>query len=229
MKVADKGAAALAKELEAQLAALEDSHRVMAGAVASLVAGSGASASVLDLFAAPGAPRSACGGAQESSSVRPRRRQGEGLPVHALLAGLLEGAGGDAGSFADVFDYEGRTAEERLRETLRSERLIDFYEDSMGDLHDALDTLDFHRGEDLWHERYRGDARREMDAAELRERGDAARADAEHAARRADLEAAERRHADALARSAADADRMAADLEAARRRELDDYYARMRR
>jgi hypothetical protein len=52
-----------------------------------------------------------------------------------------------------------------------------------------------------------------MDQAELRERGDAARADVEHLGRRTDLEDAARRHADALARAAADAARLTTDIE----------------
>ena len=189
---------------------------------ASQVAQRAASVAPADAFEGRRARR---GADDEPSSVRPRHRSGEGMPAHRLLAGVLSPGASIGGGFAEVFDHEGRTAEDRLREALRSERLIDFYEDSMADLHRELDALDHVRGEDLWYERYRGDAQRHMDGAELRERSDAARVDLEHRGTREGLDDAARRHADALGRASADAARVAERIAVAAR-QAGDLYSR---
>lgn len=160
------------------------------------------------------------------SSVTPRQRGRGGAPVHAILAAneRLASLGGQKGDgFAHVFDFEGRTQEDRLRAEVPPEKLLSFYENSMAGLHKDLGRLDFARSQSLWHERYREDLYRSFEEADRRDRIDRSIATDLSADRRWETEDATRRYADEMAYASREADRLAYELDAARRRDMDDW------
>jgi hypothetical protein len=156
-----------------------------------------------------------------ASSVRPRERRGSGMSAHELRATIdkqaapveLEEGAGDPLDFetggelddmlaGEVEDHdhcggmsEDEEVDRRIQDSLLEDAILDAYRDNMEALAQANATRDFTRGEDLWHERYRFDARNRMDTDEASERSRNSEADrrATEERRRIEDEAARRR------------------------------------
>lgn len=120
-------------------------------------------------------PKAAMTDEGSASSVAPRLRVGDGVPLHELLASagsLGQIASGDEHLFA--WDSKADTSVDYVS----TRKLLHFYESSMSDLHGTLKTMDHDRKEGLWYERYREDLWREIDMD-----ADYYRAEAEYADR----------------------------------------------
>lgn len=108
------------------------------------------------------AAKKAQAGVQASaSSVAPRTREGQGVPVHQMLAsrGFL---GSIASSDDQLFAWDSKA--DTSLDKVSTRKLLGYYDDSMTALHSSLGRMDFDRKEGLWYERYREDLWREIDS-----------------------------------------------------------------
>lgn len=96
-----------------------------------------------------------------ASSVTPRDRGGEGVPLHQILAsrGFL---GSVASADDQLFAWDSH-ADTSLDE-ISTRKLLGYYDSSMEALHSSLGRMDFDRKEGLWYERYREDLWRDIDS-----------------------------------------------------------------
>lgn len=95
-----------------------------------------------------------------ASSVAPRLRVGEGVPVHQLLAKV-----GSLGAIptADEHLFAWDSKADTSLDEISTRKLLGYYDKSMASLHSGLQTMDHDRKEGLWYERYREDLWREID------------------------------------------------------------------
>ncbi len=136
------------------------------------------------------------------SSVAPRVRSAQGVPVHQILAS--KGFMGNIASPDDpLFAWDGK-ADTSLDE-ISTRELLGYYDRSMAALHGAMGRMDFDRKEGHWYERYREDLRGSHDVDYDYSRSSTEYSDRNHYA---DMEA----------------DRMAADLSFSSSYSDDDYY-----
>lgn len=107
-------------------------------------------------------PKGQVGEEPSVSSVAPRARAGDGVPVHQLLS-----SAGPLGAIATISGHDHLFAWDAEADTsidqVSTRKLLGFYEDSMSALHGSLKTFDHDRKEGLWYERYREDLWQELD------------------------------------------------------------------
>lgn len=186
-------------------------------------------------------PARSLDGTREVSSVRPRDRKGEGVAAHELRASP-ELKGGERSKDEPAVRDTGLNSLEaflsgpvapRDRGSFHARKALDYYADNMEEHHRDLATLDFHRSEEHWYERYRLDhARRieEGEAVDAKERDlDAKEITRDYAGYdRYVYEDTQRRYADELASASREADKHAESLAVERRVAEERHYDSVR-